>query len=67
MRPSADIWPQAIWTTERYDEALVPDWRTSLLTSVGVLFGLVAAGIAIVVILTLLAPSAGAAGGCGGG
>ena len=49
------------------DEALVPDWRTSLVSSVAVLFGLVAAGIAVVVILALVAPSAGAAGGCGGG
>jgi hypothetical protein len=56
-----------MWSTERFDEALVPDWRTSLLRSVGVLFGLVTAGIAIVVILALVAPSAGAAGGCGGG
>jgi hypothetical protein len=68
MRHSADIWPQAMWATDRYDEVWVPDRRASSWFSVAVLVGLVAAGIGTIVFLALaVAPSAGAAGGCGGG
>jgi hypothetical protein len=68
MRHSADIWPQAMWATDRYDEVWVPDRGASLRHSVAFLFGLVSACIATIVFLALaVAPSAGAAGGCGGG
>ena len=68
-RHDADIWPQALWATERYyDEVSVPDNGASLRRSVAILFGLVAAAIGTIVFLALVvAPSAGAAGGCGGG
>jgi hypothetical protein len=56
-----------MWATDRYDEVWVPDRGASRRHSVAFLFGLVAACIATVVFLALVAPSAGAAGGCGGG
>jgi hypothetical protein len=57
-----------MWATDRYDEVWVPDRGASPRHSVAFLFGLVAACIATIVFLALVvAPSAGAAGGCGGG
>jgi hypothetical protein len=70
MRHDADIWPQALWATDRYgyDETWVPDSGAALRRSVVIVFGLVAAAIGTIVFLALVvAPSAGAAGGCGGG
>ncbi|HVA04687.1 MAG TPA: hypothetical protein VMU64_13200 [Acidimicrobiales bacterium] len=69
MRHSADIWPQALWATARYDdEVWVPDSGATPGRSVAIVFGLVAAAIGTIVFLALVvAPSAGAAGGCGGG
>jgi hypothetical protein len=68
MRDTLDVWPQTLWATSRPREEWTlptpPAWPVRAI----VCLGLVAAFIGIVLILALVvAPSAGAAGGCGGG
>jgi hypothetical protein len=71
MRDNVDVWPQPLWTRSRpHEERTLPSplpapsaWPVRAIVSLGLL----AAFIGFVLILALVvAPSAGAAGGCGG-
>ncbi len=82
MRDNVDVWPQALWgprTAHEYraerhrsGRGAATHWLSgppsSLVTNILVFAGLLAAVIGTVLLLALVvAPSAGAAGGCGGG
>lgn len=66
MRDNVDVWPQPLWTTHRPSEVWAPDrpaWSARTTVWVGLLISLVGAEL---VLALVVAPSAGAAGGCGG-
>jgi hypothetical protein len=73
MRDNVDVWPQALWATARPRPRprprppLEPDSRAAW--PVGAMFqaGLLLAILGALIVVALVAPSAGAAGGCGGG